>query len=138
MPVAVYQSRFKGEKDWHWCSPEHVAMVAATPSEWQGYEARYLYAHAAPAHPAEGGASVGSRPAGHCGQAQAVKLLAADHSGMKVDYRGLFSQVQRGSSEQTQGMRKCCGSLKATCGAGPALVRRRHRCCGRDAAAVLH
>ena len=29
------------------------------------------------------------------GQAQAVKLLAADHSGMKVDYRGLFSQVQR-------------------------------------------
>lgn len=28
-------------------------------------------------------------------QAQAVKLLAADHSGMKVDYRGLFSQVQR-------------------------------------------
>lgn len=27
--------------------------------------------------------------------AQAVKLLAADHSGMKVDYRGLFSQVQR-------------------------------------------
>ncbi|MDH1816261.1 hypothetical protein [Comamonas aquatica] len=48
------QSRFKGEKDWHWCSPEHVAMVLATPSEWQGYEARYLYAHAAPAHPAEG------------------------------------------------------------------------------------
>jgi len=29
------------------------------------------------------------------GQAQAVKLLAADHSGMKVDYRGLLSQVQR-------------------------------------------
>ena len=27
--------------------------------------------------------------------AQAVKLLAPDHSGMKVDYRGLFSQVQR-------------------------------------------
>ena len=53
VPVAG-QSRFKGEKDWHWCSPEHVAMVAATPSEWQGYEARYLYAHAAPAHPAEG------------------------------------------------------------------------------------
>ena len=24
-----------------------------------------------------------------------MKLLAADHSGMKVDYRGLFSQVQR-------------------------------------------
>jgi hypothetical protein len=53
VPVAG-QSRFKGEKDWHWCSPEHVAMVLATPSEWQGYEARYLYAHAAPAHPAEG------------------------------------------------------------------------------------
>ena len=28
-------------------------------------------------------------------QAQAINLLAADHSGMKVDYRGLFSQVQR-------------------------------------------
>lgn len=27
--------------------------------------------------------------------AQAIHLLAADHSGMKVDYRGLFSQVQR-------------------------------------------
>ncbi|CAM4308253.1 hypothetical protein COAQ111491_16395 [Comamonas aquatilis] len=27
--------------------------------------------------------------------AQAINLLAADHSGMKVDYRGLFSQVQR-------------------------------------------
>ena len=27
--------------------------------------------------------------------AQAAKLLAADHIGMKVDYRGLFSQVQR-------------------------------------------
>lgn len=37
----------------------------------------------AAAHPAEGAT------------AQAVKLLAADHSGMKVDYRGLFSQVQR-------------------------------------------
>ena len=29
------------------------------------------------------------------GQALAVKLLASDHSGMKVNYRGLFSQVQR-------------------------------------------
>ena len=29
------------------------------------------------------------------GQGQAVRLLAEDHSGMKVDYRGLFSQVQR-------------------------------------------
>jgi hypothetical protein len=28
-------------------------------------------------------------------QGQAVKLLASDHSGMKVNYRGLFSQVQR-------------------------------------------
>ena len=27
--------------------------------------------------------------------APAINLLAADHSGMKVDYRGLFSQVQR-------------------------------------------
>ena len=27
--------------------------------------------------------------------AQAINLLAADHSGMKVDYRGLFKQVQR-------------------------------------------
>ena len=27
--------------------------------------------------------------------AQAINLLASDHSGMKVDYRGLFSQVQR-------------------------------------------
>lgn len=53
VPVAG-QSRFKGEKDWHWCSPEHVAMVVATPSEWQGYEARYLYAHPTTAHPAEG------------------------------------------------------------------------------------
>lgn len=53
VPVAG-QSRFKGEKDWSWCSPEHVAMVLATPSEWLGYEARYLYAHATPAHPAEG------------------------------------------------------------------------------------
>ena len=29
-------------------------MVLATPSEWQGYEARYLYAHPTTAHPAEG------------------------------------------------------------------------------------
>ena len=29
------------------------------------------------------------------GQGRAVKLLASDHSGMKVNYRGLFSQVQR-------------------------------------------
>ena len=43
------QSRFKGEKDWQWCSAEHVAMVLATPSEWQNYEVRYVYAH-----PAEG------------------------------------------------------------------------------------
>lgn len=42
-----------------------------------------IEAQAAPAHPAEGAT------------AQAVKLLAADHSGMKVDYRGLFYQVQR-------------------------------------------
>ena len=43
------QSRFKGEKDWQWCAAEHVAMVLATPSEWQNYEVRYVYAH-----PAEG------------------------------------------------------------------------------------
>lgn len=47
------QSRFKGEKDWQWCSAEHVAMVLATPSEWQNYEVRYVYAHPAEGAPAQ-------------------------------------------------------------------------------------
>ena len=33
------QSRFKGEKDWQWCSAEHVAMVLATP--WSGRTTRF-------------------------------------------------------------------------------------------------
>lgn len=51
--------------------------------------------NAAPAHPAEGVPAQAVALLATGGQAQAVKLLAADHSGMKVDYRGLFSQVQR-------------------------------------------
>jgi hypothetical protein len=52
------------------------------------------------------------------GQAQAVKLLAADHSGMKV---GLSRPVLSGAAcAQANRPRlwKCCGSLKATCRAG--------------------
>ena len=45
------QSRFTGQK-WEPCAAEHVAMVLATPHEWQGYEVRYLYAA-----PAEGSVS---------------------------------------------------------------------------------
>jgi hypothetical protein len=72
------------------------------------------------------------------GQAQAVKLLAADHSGMKVDYRGLFSQVQRALKRTDPGYAEMLRQPAPLAGAGPALVRRRYRCCGRDSAAVLH
>ena len=47
------------------------------------------------AHHEKGAAAQAAAMLATGGQAQAVKLLAADHSGMKVDYRGLFSQVQR-------------------------------------------
>ena len=47
-PVAG-QSRFKGDDEWGWCSHEHVTMVLATPSAWEGYEVRYLYASPQPA-----------------------------------------------------------------------------------------
>lgn len=54
------QSRFKGEQDWGWCSIAHVAMVLATPLEWQNYEVRYVYAHPAEGVPA---ATVANMPA---------------------------------------------------------------------------
>lgn len=51
-PVAG-QSRFKGDDKWGWCSHEHATMVLATPSEWEGYEVRYLYAAPHPAAKAQ-------------------------------------------------------------------------------------
>ena len=48
--------------------------------------------------------------------AQAINLLAADHEGMKVDYRGLFSQVQRAIKRSDPGyaemLRQLEGHLK--------------------------
>lgn len=43
-PVAA-QSRFEAcGQPWGSCSIEHARMVMAAPSEWKGYEVRFLYA----------------------------------------------------------------------------------------------
>ncbi|CAM4401869.1 hypothetical protein COAQ111491_22050 [Comamonas aquatilis] len=67
------QSRFTGQK-WEPCAAEHVAMVLATPHEWQGYEVRYLYA--APAEGSVSNATFQAAPAAVAEQAL-LKVLRA-------------------------------------------------------------
>ncbi|MEF9946819.1 MAG: hypothetical protein RR800_00505 [Comamonas sp.] len=92
---AEFQCRTKPEwdakamwTDWEKCKPESAADYERVPvlHNWM-YEVRRLYTEQQLRATLLAGVSA---PA-----AQAITLLAGDHSGMKVDYRGLFKQVQR-------------------------------------------
>ena len=52
-PVAAQSKFIEVDDEWAQCSVEHAQMVLANPSEWAGYEVRYLYAAPQPAAPAQ-------------------------------------------------------------------------------------
>jgi hypothetical protein len=87
-PVAV-QIRHIKEERWR-----TIAIVLYDLFAGGEYERRYIYTEQQVRELLAGV----SAPA-----AQAINLLAADHSGMKVDYRGLLSQVQSAIKQSDPG-----------------------------------
>ena len=87
-PVAV-QIRHIKEERWR-----TIAIVLYDLFAGDEYERRYIYTEQQVRELLAGV----SAPA-----AQAINLLAADHSGMKVDYRGLLSQVQSAIKQSDPG-----------------------------------